>query len=163
MKDKKHLTSILEKLLFNPVRLKILSFLFSVESASFKKLMEISGATKGNISVQIKKLEDAGLIKVRKKFEGNYPLTLCKITSKGKTSFKVFLNSLQSYGINESADVDFKKQNLDMIKKFKDSNNGGTFIGTGTAIGVAVFAITNEPTWIAVGVAIGAAISWMKK
>ena len=97
MKDKKHLTSILEKLLFNPVRLKILSFLFSVERASFKKLMEISGATKGNISVQIKKLEDAGLIKVRKKFEGNYPLTLCKITSKGKTSFKVFLNSLQSH------------------------------------------------------------------
>ena len=77
----------LEKLLFNPVRLKILSFLFSVENASFKKLIEVSDATKGNISVQIKKLEDAGLIKVRKKFEGNYPLTLCKITSKGKTSF----------------------------------------------------------------------------
>ena len=50
-----------------------------------------------------------------------------------------------------------------MIKKFKDLNNGGTFIGVGTAIGVAVFAITNEPTWIAVGVAIGVAISWMKK
>ena len=87
----------LEKLLFNPVRLKILSFLFSVENASFKKLMEVSGATKGKISVQIKKLEDAELIKVRKKFEGNYPLTLCKITSKGKTSFKVFLKSLQSF------------------------------------------------------------------
>ncbi len=97
----------LEKLLFNPVRLKILSFLFSVENASFKKLMEVSGATKGNISVQIKKLEDAELIKVRKKFEGNYPLTLCKITTKGKTSFKVFLKSLQSYGINQSADIDF--------------------------------------------------------
>ena len=48
----------LEKLLFNPVRLKILSFLFSVENASFKKLIEVSEATKGNISVQIKKLED---------------------------------------------------------------------------------------------------------
>ena len=99
----------LEKLLFNPVRLKILSFLFSVENASFKKLIEVSEATKGNISVQIKKLEDAGLIKVRKKFEGNYPLTLCKITSKGKTSFKVFLYLLQSYGINQSADIDLKK------------------------------------------------------
>ena len=97
----------LEKLLFNPVRLKILSFLFSVENASFKKLMEVSGASKGNISIQIKKLEDAELIKVRKKFEGNYPLTLCKITSKGKSSFKVFLKSLQSYGVNQSADIDF--------------------------------------------------------
>ena len=100
----------LEKLLFNPVRLKILSFLFSVENASFKKLIEVSDATKGNISVQIKKLEDAELIKVRKKFEGNYPLTLCKITSKGKISFKVFLKSLQSYGINQSADIDLKKK-----------------------------------------------------
>ena len=63
----------LEKLLFNPIRLKILSFLFTVESASFKKLMEVSGATKGNISIQIKKLEDAGCIKIKKKFEGNYP------------------------------------------------------------------------------------------
>ena len=97
----------LEKLLFNPVRLKILSFLFTVESASFKKLIEVSDASKGNISVQIKKLEDAGLIKVRKKFEGNYPLTLCKITSKGKTSFKIFLNSLQSFGVNKSADIEF--------------------------------------------------------
>jgi len=56
----------LEKLLFNPIRLKILSFLFTVESASFKKLMEVSGATKGNISIQIKKLEDAGCIKIKR-------------------------------------------------------------------------------------------------
>jgi putative heme iron utilization protein len=69
--------------------------------------MEVSEATKGNISVQIKKLENAELIKVRKKFEGNYPLTLCKITSKGKTSFKIFLNSLQSFGVNKSADIEF--------------------------------------------------------
>ena len=92
----------LEKLLFNPIRLKILSFLFTVESASFKKLIEVSEATKGNISVQIKKLDDAGLIKVKKKFEGNYPLTLCKITSKGKTSFELFFISLKSYETNKT-------------------------------------------------------------
>ena len=47
-------------------------------------------------------------------------------------------------------------------KKFKNSDNGGTWIGVGTAIGVAVFAVTNEPVWIAVGVAIGAALGWRK-
>ena len=87
----------LEKLLFNPVRLKILSFLLTVESASFKKLMEVSNATKGNISIQIKKLEDANCIKIQKKFKNNYPLTLCKITSKGKKSFELFLKLLKSY------------------------------------------------------------------
>jgi len=87
----------LEKLLFNPVRLKIVSFLIPVESASFKKLMEVSGATKGNISIQIKKLENAGFIKIKKKFENNYPLTLCYITSKGKKSFDVFFQFLKEY------------------------------------------------------------------
>lgn len=91
----------LEKLLFNPVRLKTLAFLFYTEDASFKKLMEISETTSGNISIQIKKLKDAGLIKVTKKFEKNYPLTLCKITSKGQKTFEVFLNSLQLLGIKD--------------------------------------------------------------
>ena len=44
-----------------------------------------------------------------------------------------------------------------MDKKIK---NTGSMIGVGTAIGAAVFAATNEPTWLAVGVAIGAALSW---
>ena len=84
----------LEKTLFNPIRLKIISFLISVDSASFNKLIEISGATKGNISVQIKKLNEAGLIKVKKKFKENYPLTLCSITSKGKKWFEIFFKEL---------------------------------------------------------------------
>ncbi len=50
----------LEKLLFNPIRLKIISFLISVEKANFKKLMEITDSSKGNVSTQIKKLENEG-------------------------------------------------------------------------------------------------------
>lgn len=46
-----------------------------------------------------------------------------------------------------------------MDKKIK---NTGSMIGVGTAIGAAVFAATNEPTWLAVGVALGAALSWSK-
>ena len=47
-------------------------------------------------------------------------------------------------------------------KKFRTSDNAGTWIGVGTAIGAAVFAATGEATWIAVGVAVGAALSWSK-
>ena len=43
-----------------------------------------------------------------------------------------------------------------MDKKIK---NTGSMIGVGTAIGAAVFAATNEPTWLAVGVALVAALS----
>ena len=86
----------LEKLLFNPIRLKIISFLISVEKANFKKLMEITDSSKGNVSTQIKKLENEGLIKINKTYFNNYPLTLCKITNKGKKAFKVFFDTLTS-------------------------------------------------------------------
>ena len=42
------------------------------------------------------------------------------------------------------------------------NKNTGSMIGVGTAIGAAVFAATNEPTWLAVGVVLGAALSWRK-
>jgi len=40
---------------------------------------------------------------------------------------------------------------------------GGSMVGIGAAIGVAIFAATNEPVWIAVGVALGAALSQVKR
>ena len=49
-----------------------------------------------------------------------------------------------------------------MNKKFDNLRNTGSWIGVGTAIGAAVFAATNEPVCIAVGVAIGAAMAWRK-
>jgi len=47
-------------------------------------------------------------------------------------------------------------------KKFKNSGNVGNWIGVGTAIGAAVFATTNDPVRVAVGVAIGAVMGWRK-
>ena len=86
----------LEKLLFNPIRLKIISFLISVEKANFNKLMEITESSKGNVSTQIKKLESQELLKINKTYLNNYPLTLCQITNKGKKAFKVFFDNLKS-------------------------------------------------------------------
>ena len=49
-----------------------------------------------------------------------------------------------------------------MNNKSTNSNNAGNWIGVCTAVGVALFAATNEPTWLAVGVAIGAALGIRK-
>ena len=46
--------------------------------------------------------------------------------------------------------------------KNKNPNKAANLIGVGTAIGAVIFAATNEPTWLAVGVAVGAALSWQK-
>ena len=49
-----------------------------------------------------------------------------------------------------------------VVKLGKTPNNVGNWVGVATAIGAAVFAATNEPVWIALGVAVGAALSWRK-
>ena len=49
-----------DKLLSNPIRLVVISSLHQVASADFTTLMELTQATKGNLSVQLKKLQEAG-------------------------------------------------------------------------------------------------------
>ena len=87
----------IEKLLFNPIRLKVISFLMSVETSNFKALIEITESSKGNLSVQLKKLNEAGLINIEKYFQKSYPTTDYSITKKGKDSFEEFYKQLISY------------------------------------------------------------------
>ena len=86
----------IEKLLFNPIRLKTISFLMTVKTCTFKALLDVTASSKGNLSIQIKKLNEAGLVKIEKYFQKSYPTTDYSITEKGKTSFEDFFNQLQS-------------------------------------------------------------------
>ena len=51
------------------------------------------------------------------------------------------------------------------MKKDADQETGanaGNWIGVGTALGAALFVLTNEPLWMALGVTLGAALDWRK-
>lgn len=85
----------LNTLLHQELRLSIISFLVSVEWADFKKLIEVTSASKGNLSVQISNLQKAGYIKVKKSFKGNYPHTECRITKLGRSEFEIYLESIK--------------------------------------------------------------------
>ena len=85
----------LNPILHQELRLAIVSFLANVDRADFKKLMEITSASKGNISVQISKLQEAGYISVKKTFKGNYPNTECQISKKGRLAFESYLSELK--------------------------------------------------------------------
>ena len=87
----------LDPLLHAPLRLSIISLLIPVEEADFNFLKEETQATSGNLSVQMNKLKDAGYIEIRKRFKGNYPQTLCKITPKGIEAFENYVNNLKKY------------------------------------------------------------------
>jgi len=87
----------LDPVLHSQLRLAIMSVLISVESAEFNNLLDKTGATRGNLSVQITKLSEAGYIDVKKSFRKNYPLTTCKITAKGIEAFERYVRALQGY------------------------------------------------------------------
>jgi len=87
----------LDPVLHSQLRLAIMSVLISVESAEFNNLLDKTGATRGNLSVQIAKLSEAGYLEVSKSFRKNYPLTTCKITAKGIEAFEKYVKALQSY------------------------------------------------------------------
>lgn len=86
---------MLDPLLHQELRLSIVSFLANAESADFKKLLEVTGATKGNLSVQISKLEDNGYVKVTKSFKGKYPHTSCKLSKKGRNALGAYIKEIK--------------------------------------------------------------------
>lgn len=87
----------LDPLLHSQLRLAIISLLLSVEEADFVFIKEKTGATAGNLSVQIDKLSEAGYIEVRKFIDGKKPRTVCKITSAGIEAFDKYVKALQDY------------------------------------------------------------------
>ncbi len=89
--------SDLDPIIHSPLRLAIISMLMASEKVEFTHIMEETKAAAGNISIQIKNLEDAGYIKVKKTFKNNYPKTLLSITNKGVKAFEIYVNNLKKY------------------------------------------------------------------
>jgi DNA-binding MarR family transcriptional regulator len=71
--------------------------LVSTEKVEFTHIREETKAAAGNISIQIKKLQEAGYINVEKTFKNNYPNTLLSITKKGIEAFETYVNDLKKY------------------------------------------------------------------
>jgi len=87
----------LDPLLHSELRLAVMSLLISTSEAEFPYIKEQTGATAGNLSVQIDKLSSAGYIEVEKTFKGKRPCTICRITDKGRQAFETYVEALRSY------------------------------------------------------------------
>ena len=87
----------LDPLLHSQLRLAVMSLLISVEHADFVYIKEQTGATAGNLSVQLDKLSTAGYIEVSKHFEGKRPKTTCKVTTLGVDAFEQYVKNIQQY------------------------------------------------------------------
>ena len=87
----------LDPLLHSQLRLAIMSILISSEEADFVFIRDTTGATAGNLSVQIEKLREANYIEVTKAFRGKIPRTTCKIKPRGIEAFEKYVEALKSY------------------------------------------------------------------
>ena len=87
----------LNPLLHSQLRLSIISYLISNGKSDFNELKEITSATSGNISVQLKKLEEVKYITIKKGFKNNYQHTLVDITKKGIDAFEEYVKAIEQY------------------------------------------------------------------
>lgn len=87
----------LDPLLHSELRLAVMSVLVNLEEADFVYLREATGATAGNLSVQLDKLAEAGYITIEKGFKGKKPQTLCRIAPTGLKAFSDYVEAIRSY------------------------------------------------------------------
>ena len=76
------------------LRLGVMAYLANAEAASFTELKSALKVTQGNLSIQMRKLEDAGYIEIKKAIVGRKPLTTIRLTNCGREAFAVYLEAL---------------------------------------------------------------------
>lgn len=86
----------IDDVIHSRIRTTVMAVLVSVEEAEFNFLKEKVNATDGNLSVHLKKLEEAGYVSVKKVFIERKPVSKYKITSKGYKAFENYIKKLEN-------------------------------------------------------------------
>ena len=86
---------VINPVLHRELRLKIMVALDSLESADFVYLCQITDSTRGNLSVQITTLKEAGYLEVSKSGIGRFSRTVCRITHKGSQALHAYEEGLR--------------------------------------------------------------------
>ena len=84
----------LDEAIHGRLRLGIMAYLMDAEAADFNELKAVLEATQGNLSIHLRKLEDAGYVEIVKSFRGRKPLTRVHVTPAGRTAFAGYLEAL---------------------------------------------------------------------
>ena len=86
----------LNPVIHGKLRLAVLSLLSTVEQAEFTWLKEKTGATDGNLGAHLLKLEEAGYLRVEKKFAHRKPVTLYRMTPSGRKALTEYVQALKT-------------------------------------------------------------------
>lgn len=84
----------IDEVIHGRLRLGIIAYLVGAGSADFATLKQHLQTTDGNLSVHLRKLEDAGYVAVEKSFRDRKPRTEVSLTDTGRSAFVKYLDSL---------------------------------------------------------------------
>ena len=84
----------IDEVIHGRIRLGIMVYLADVDAADFTELKTVLEATQGNLSVHLKKLDEAGYVAIDKSFVNNKPLTRVSITPAGRRAFAAYLDAI---------------------------------------------------------------------
>ena len=84
----------IDEVIHGRLRLGIMAYLANAEVADFNELKSVLEATQGNLSVHLRKLEDAGYVKIEKSFLARKPLTRARLTPAGRRAFADYLKAI---------------------------------------------------------------------
>lgn len=84
----------LDDVIHGRIRLGVMAYLVGAETADFSALKTHLGTTDGNLSVHLRKLEEAGYVTIEKSFLGRKPLTAVSLTPSGREAFTQYLGAL---------------------------------------------------------------------
>lgn len=87
----------IDRTIHEPARLAILSILSSCEQADFLFLERATGLSRGNLSVQLTRLEESGLVEIWKTIERKRTLTTAALTDIGRANLKAYWESMEAY------------------------------------------------------------------
>lgn len=85
----------LDRVIHEPARFLVMTYLYVVENADFLFLMQQTGLTRGNLSSHLSKLEAAGYIQIQKEFVNKMPHTLLSLTVAGRIAFNEYRKQMQ--------------------------------------------------------------------
>ena len=84
----------IDEVIHGRLRLGVMAYLVNAEVADFNELKALLEVTQGNLSVQLRKLEDARYVAIEKGFLGRKPRTRIRITATGRKAFAAYLDAL---------------------------------------------------------------------
>ena len=86
----------IDEVIHGRLRLGVMSYLSTAGAAEFNELKKRLQATDGNLSVHLRKLEDAGYVAIEKSFVGRKPLTRVVMTDAGRAAFARYLSAISA-------------------------------------------------------------------